>query len=120
MKRYLCRFPGCRELLEKSGYCKVHTKQNANKTRKPFEGAIRSNESLYRTYKWKQLQKKVIARDERCNYCGIPKTECQLQAHHLIPPRGNEDLFYDEQNLVAVCYDCHAVITQMEINSRKK
>jgi 5-methylcytosine-specific restriction protein A len=116
MKRKICNSPGCNTLIELSErYCPRHKKEEPP----PFSSAIRYNECLYKTTQWKQLRAKVLKEQTNCCKCGIDRTETKLEVHHLIPPRGNEDLFFDEGNLVAVCSVCHKIITNKEIENRK-
>jgi 5-methylcytosine-specific restriction protein A len=116
LKKKICNSPGCNTLIDPfERYCQQHQKEQPP----PFSSAIRYNESLYKTTLWKQLRAKVLKEQTSCFKCGIDKTEAKLEVHHLIPPRGNEDLFFDENNLVAVCPICHRIITNREIIDRK-
>jgi 5-methylcytosine-specific restriction protein A len=116
MKKKICNYPGCNTLISQDQrYCDNHS--NIKKA-VPFQNAIRSNEGLYNTHKWRQLRKEVLKEQPNCYYCGITKDEAALDIHHIIPPRGNEDLFFDIHNLIAVCKQCHRVITAKEINKR--
>jgi 5-methylcytosine-specific restriction endonuclease McrA len=36
-----------------------------------------------------------------------------------VGPRGNEELFFDENNLQTLCHSCHAIKTAQEIRERK-
>jgi len=74
-----------------------------------------SNEVLYKTHRWQTLRKKIIAETPYCYKCGSDR---YLEVHHKIPPRGDEDLFYDEGNCVPVCRACHRLITAREIFRR--
>jgi 5-methylcytosine-specific restriction protein A len=114
MKRYICKYPGCSNLIESSGYCEKHKTKN----RKPFESAIRFNEALYNTTKWRQLRKEILNEQTNCFKCGLSKNETKLEVHHIIPPRGNEELFFDKNNLVAVCSNCHKIITNYETRNK--
>jgi 5-methylcytosine-specific restriction protein A len=116
LKRKICNSPGCNELIDISErYCFKHQKEQPP----PFSSAIRYNESLYKTTQWKQLRANILKEQTSCFKCGIDRTETKLEVHHLIPPRGNEDLFFDEGNLIAVCPICHKIITSQEIWNRK-
>jgi 5-methylcytosine-specific restriction endonuclease McrA len=117
MKKYICRYPGCNKLLESPGYCEEHIIREKDK---PFSGAIRFNEKLYNTTRWRQLRKKILKEPQSCYRCGIDGNETEFEIHHIIPPMGNEELFFDESNLVAVCPVCHKIITNKEIRDRKK
>jgi 5-methylcytosine-specific restriction endonuclease McrA len=117
LKKKICNFPGCNQLIDQSErYCPQHKKEEP----KPFSSAVRYNESLYKTTQWKQLRAEVLREQQCCFKCGISKGEAKLEVHHLIPPRGNEELFFDKDNLVSVCSVCHHIITNQEIGNRKR
>mgnify|MGYP003817883989 CR=1 FL=1 len=112
MKKYICSFPNCIELLDEPGLCARHKKYE----RKPYQGAQNPNKELYNSARWKNLAKKIKERDGyRCQRCG---SRNGLSVHHIKPPRGNEDLFFDENNLVTICMRCHRIITAREVNRR--
>jgi 5-methylcytosine-specific restriction endonuclease McrA len=64
------------------------------------------------------LRKKVITGHPWCARCGISKKEAKLEVHHVVPPHGNEELFYNEDNCTVVCGSCHRKITAEEIRRR--
>lgn len=113
MKMYRCNFPGCGKLLKESGYCPTHQAMRP----KPFSTATRPNEEFYKSQRWKKLRGEILKKQPFCNLCF--KTE-GLQVHHLKPPRGDENLFFDLSNLMVVCADCHRQITAAEIRERQK
>lgn len=116
IKKKICNYPGCSALINPNErYCTKHKKE----PEKPFSSAIRYNELLYKTTRWKQLRKEILKRQSNCYYCGMSEKETKLEVHHKIPPKGNEELFFDENNLVAVCGTCHKIITNIEIRERK-
>ena len=109
----ICRAPNCNKLIPSDkAYCEAHQPP----PRIPFANATRSNEVLYKTHRWRTLRKKIIAETPYCVYCGVGSN---LQVHHKIPPRGDEDLFYDEGNCVPICKRCHRLITAREIKNRR-
>jgi 5-methylcytosine-specific restriction protein A len=117
MKKKICNAPGCNELIPPiERYCQHHKKESPP----PFSSAIRFNEALYKTTQWKQLRKKILNEQPVCFWCGISKDETKLEVHHRIPPRGNEELFFNENNLMAVCPACHKIITNKEIQERNR
>jgi 5-methylcytosine-specific restriction protein A len=117
MKVKICNSPGCNNLiLPTERYCSFHKKE----PEKPFSSAIRYNEELYHTLQWRKLRTKILREQPNCFKCGISGSESKLEIHHLIPPRGNEELFFDESNLVSVCPVCHKILTAKEIRDRKR
>jgi 5-methylcytosine-specific restriction protein A len=112
MRARICHYPGCDTLIQPNEtYCGQHIRPPSI----PFENAVRSNN--YNTTQWRRLRKKILKEQPNCSRCGSTEN---LQVHHIIPPRGNEDLFYDESNLTTICATCHRVITNQEIRKRHK
>jgi 5-methylcytosine-specific restriction protein A len=117
MRKKICSASGCNKLIEQSErYCANHKKEPAS----PFSNAIRFNNELYHTAQWKNLRVKILKEQPNCFKCGISGSEAKLEVHHIIPPRGNKELFFDENNLVSVCPVCHKIITNKEIGNRKR
>ena len=130
MLKRICQYSGCNNIAEPGHtYCKTHLLDSQKKHRewleshnkkKPFENAVRTNN--YNNSEWRALRMKVLKRDNyQCRQCGATKEECgyQLEVHHIIPPKGNKELFYNIDNCVTLCKWCHARITQQEIINNK-
>ena len=130
MLKRLCQFSGCNEMaVEHHTYCEKHLVESQkkrqewlknNNKKKPFENATRSNN--YNNAQWRMLRREVLKRDNyQCCQCGAGAEESgfPLEIHHIIPPRGNKELFYDKNNCVTLCKVCHARITQEEIRKNK-
>lgn len=115
MRKKICNAPGCSTLIEPAeSYCARHQRERPA----PFSNAIRYNEALYKTTRWRTLRASVLREQRCCSQCGVSGDETRLEVHHIIPPRGNEELFFDAENLTAVCPACHRAITNREIGSR--
>lgn len=68
----------------------------------------------YKTARWQRLRWSVLVRDMfTCQMCRRvePKTS-QLVADHKVPHRGDEQLFWSDQNLQCLCKDCHDRLKQ--------
>ena len=130
MLKRLCQFSGCNDMAESGHiYCEKHLAESQKKhkewledhnKKKPFENAKRANN--YNNAQWRMLRKEVLKRDNyQCCQCGNTAEESgfPLEIHHIIPPKGNKELFYDKNNCVTLCKTCHARITQMEIMENK-
>jgi 5-methylcytosine-specific restriction endonuclease McrA len=118
MKKKICNYPGCNTLIDiTERYCTEHKREP--KGAEPYKNAERSNASLYNTTRWRKLRSKILKEHPNCFRCGISKNETRLEVHHVVEPRGNEELFFDETNLTAVCPPCHRILTNKEIWGRK-
>ena len=125
MLKRICNYSGCNEMSEPGHtYCakhlveskKKHQEWLKNHKKKPFENAVRTNN--YNNAEWRALRKKVLERDGyQCRECGATAEESgyPLEIHHIIPPKGNRELFYDINNCVTLCKCCHAKVTQQEV-----
>ena len=71
---------------------------------------------LYATKHWRHLREQVLLRDGfRCQHrgCGAMLKRGRSHprsavVHHLKPHKGDEELFFDIDNLQAVCWTCHS------------
>jgi 5-methylcytosine-specific restriction protein A len=122
MKKQLCNYPGCNQLADGTiHYCEKHKPIHDEEvaSRKPFQYATSPNANLYNSRRWINLKRKIIQDNPSCYRCGISGEEVRLEVHHLIAPRGDEELFFEEGNCTSVCPDCHKKITAQEISQRK-
>ena len=129
MMKRLCQYSGCDEMSEPGHtYCAKHLVENKKKhkewlenhKKKPFENAIRCNN--YNNSEWRRLRMEVLKRDNyQCCQCCATAEESgyPLEIHHIIPPKGNAQLFYSIDNCVTLCKICHSRITQQEIIENK-
>jgi 5-methylcytosine-specific restriction protein A len=116
MRKKICGHPGCNRLIDPGErYCKEHAGEP--KREEPFKTAVRANASLYNTTRWRKLRNRKIREHPYCVKCGIDK---YLEVHHLTPPRGDGELFFNEENIIVVCETCHRIITNGEIRGRKR
>lgn len=70
----------------------------------------------YNTTKWRKLRRQILLRDMfTCSMCGrLEGRSSQLVADHKTPHRGDERLFWDANNIWAVCKPCHDSAKQRE------
>ena len=130
MLKRICQYSGCNEMAEFGHtYCKAHLVESQkkhqewlkdHKKKKPFENAVRANN--YNNSEWRRLRMEVLKRDcYQCRQCGATAEESgfPLEIHHIIPPKGNRELFYNINNCVTLCKFCHTRITQEEVKENK-
>ena len=130
MKKRICQYSGCNDMAEPGHiYCEKHLVESQKKhqewlknhnKKKPFENATRTNN--YNNAEWRALRNEVLKRDNyQCCQCGAGAEESgyPLEIHHIIPPKGKKELFYNIDNCVTLCKWCHSRITQQEIMENK-
>ena len=97
-----CRYPGCPNLCEKGVYCEVHRPDN-DPERLRGGAAARGYDS-----RWNVARRRFLREHPLC-------AECMRQGRltpatvvdHIIPHRGDEKLFWSEQNWQPLCKPCH-------------
>jgi hypothetical protein len=58
-------------------------------------------------HRWQEVRRHILQRDERtCRYCG--EINKPLHVHHIRYIEGREPWEYCQQDLVALCEDCHS------------
>jgi 5-methylcytosine-specific restriction endonuclease McrA len=80
------------------------------------------NDAFYRSPRWRRIVKEATqAPGAHCAYGISPRCTGtkRLEVHHPIPPRGDEDLFFDPENRELACHNCHAEITLKEVRMRR-
>lgn len=115
MRRALreCGHPGC-HTLTRENYCDKH-KQLHIRSQKEFERESPTKRGY--NYKWTKARKVFLAQHPVCE-C----PECKASGHplpanvvdHIIPHRGNQNLFWDENNWQAMNKRCHDKKTARE------
>jgi len=75
---------------------------------------------LYKTKHWRHLRETVLLRDMfRCARCKVTLVRGRTNprsavVHHIEAHKGDPDLFFDVNNLQAVCWSCHSGVIQSE------
>lgn len=101
-----CRYPGCPALCEPGNvYCKAHMQDENVNLRGKWRGSAAS-----RGYdaRWRRARKAFLQAHPLCAEC---RKEGRYTAasvvDHIIPHRGDANLFWDERNWQSLCKDCH-------------
>lgn len=72
----------------------------------------------YKTSRWQKLRMSVLIRDHfTCQMVGCGRIDgntSRLVADHKTPHRGEERLFWDEENLQCLCKPCHDRLKQKQ------
>lgn len=96
--KQICRYVGCNELTYDS-YCSKH---------KPKD-VYRPN--AYRRgygYKWQKARQQYLLSHPLCVECKRNGKYIQAKVvDHIIPHKGNQELFWDENNWQPLCTSCH-------------
>jgi len=66
------------------------------------------SEQLYNTARWQRLRKRVLLKHPLCVECERHgRVTPATVVDHIVPHKGNLELFWDESNLQPLCKRCH-------------
>lgn len=108
----MCQYPGCRRYaMPGKSYCAEHLKAYSTQAERHRKTAWQRGY----TSAWSRASKAFLAAHPLCAECqrhGIltPATEVD----HIVPHKGNKQLFWDESNWQALCHECHSRKTVRE------
>jgi HNH endonuclease. len=103
-----CKHAGCRAYAEKEGYCLKHYKERFSYY---FQDKRISPSKLGYNRRWDHARKEFLKLHPLCVICGCPATEVD----HIIPHRGNKQLFWNVNNWQSLCHTCHSKKTAREV-----
>ena len=107
-----CKYPGCNQLVD-AAYCPAHEihcedKQYERQRDKETRG-------WYSTRRWRLLRQQQLIRQPMCEECGRRgRMSVATEADHIKAHKGDEELFFDENNLQSLCKRCHSRKTARE------
>ena len=107
-----CRQPGCPGLTnDKTGYCDKHREAHLKQVDSQRENA---NARGY-TYRWHKVSRLYLQAHPVCAECRKEgRTTAASIVDHIKPHKGDQVLFWDENNWQSMCTHCHAVKTAEE------
>ena len=106
-----CRYPGCPALLSTPGYCDKHLRV----TRRQQDEHRGSPASRGYDSRWRKARALYLSQHPLCAACQrLGKTVAAQVVDHIVPHRGNRDLFWNERNWQALCKSCHDAKTARE------
>ena len=99
--RVPCQHPGCAELITPgTKFCEKHKALHPE--------VIRSAGSRGYGRQWQKASKQYLAAHPLCVRCMEQgRYRKATVVDHIIPHRGDEDLFWDRDNWQALCKPCH-------------
>lgn len=96
----ICRQPGCRMLVDVSGYCESHEKLH----RKQVDDRRGSSSERGYGSRWQKARATFLRRNPICVECLKAKIPTPaVIVDHIIPHKGDQDLFWDTSNWQPLC-----------------
>ena len=109
--KHPCNYAGCTQMVQGKRYCDEHEK----KTVKDYER--RRGTARERGYdsRWDKARRYYLKRHPLCVIClANDKTTAANEVDHIIPHKGDKELFWDSGNWQALCKSCHSKKTAKE------
>lgn len=109
-----CACPGCRKYASPgSSYCDEHGKKRKQERQRQSHSKTRTQRGY--SNRWLRFSKVFLMQCPLCAECLrqgriTPATEVD----HMIPHKGDPELFWDLDNLQALCHRCHSRKTARE------
>lgn len=70
---------------------------------------------LYKLARWRRLREAQLSHEPLCRYCLRQEiVEAATVCDHVDPHKGDEDKFFDPDNLQSLCAPCHDRVKQRE------
>ena len=107
----VCRHAGCGKLVEASGHCPVHAKALQR------QSDARRGSAHERGYnvRWQKARVTYLSRNPLCVRCDAEgRIAAASVVDHIVPHKGDQDVFWDTSNWQSLCARCHNVKTSSE------
>lgn len=106
-----CGHVGCGKLVHGASRCEQHTKQQ----RKEYDSKRESSYKRGYDNRWRKMRKIHLSSNPLCVRCkAVGKVTMAGVVDHIIPHKGNKELFSDTTNWQSLCVRCHNVKTARE------
>ena len=106
-----CKHPGCAALVPAGEkYCEQHKSLHPEEVRSAAERGYDS--------RWQKARKRYLAANPLCVECAKEGRYTKAtDVDHVVPHRGNQTLFWDQDNWQPLCHRHHSIKTRREDNN---
>ncbi len=122
MPTTLCSHAGCNASTGTNGVCKLHKPkpkhQKATQIKQAEPAKLKRIDnrpsSAQRGYdaRWRSARELFLANEPLCRNCMLQNIITGADVvDHIIPHRGDQELFWDQTNWQPLCYSCHSIKT---------
>ena len=98
-----CKHPGCPELTRET-YCEAHKTEARDYERNRGSASARGYDKRWEKFRLYYLKHNPLCVDHLDRGECVPATE----VHHIKKLRYYPELKYDNDNLMALCHECHS------------
>lgn len=107
----ICRHAGCGKLIDAAGYCEAHAKLHQQ------QSDAQRGTAHQRGYnrRWQKARITYLSRHPLCKHCEDGDlVVAATVVDHIVPHKGDQDLFWDSGNWQPLCKPCHDKKTARE------
>lgn len=105
-----CKYPGCPNLTDHT-YCEQHAKKRQNDYNKQRGSAASRGYDA----RWRKEREIYLRQHPLCVLCEREETLTPATVvDHIVPHKGDKQLFWDKNNWQALCKPCHDSKTARE------
>ena len=103
-----CSFPGCPDLVKpgNGGRCEKHRKQANRQRNRDYDKQRGTAHERGYTAQWQRYRAMFLRANPLCVGCEGRVTEATV-VDHIIPHKGDRELFWAPTNHQALCKRCH-------------
>lgn len=109
-----CAAPACPALVRGQRYCGKH-ENLADQTKRDHDRRRGNSTQRGYGYKWQQARARFLQIHPLCVHCEKEgRVTAARDVDHVIPHRGDQELFWRQSNWQALCTSCHSKKTATE------
>jgi len=109
-----CAAPTCPALIRGKRHCDKH-EHLAEQPKREHDRRRGSSTTRGYGYKWQQARARFLQANPLCVRCESEgRVKAATDVDHIIPHRGDQELFWDESNYQSLCHAHHSAKTASE------
>lgn len=109
--KHICRHPSCGKLIDDAGYCPSHVRVE----QKRADAQRGSSSERGYNYRWQKARQTFLRANPLCRHCTkLGMVRAATEVDHVIPHRGDQELFWNTDNWQGLCKPCHSRKTARE------
>ena len=114
-----CSKLGCMNKSVAKGRCNSHQPATLQSSINNSKASRPEYTRLYQTSAWKNMRKQKLYEHPLCMRCdSYGVTTPAVDVDHVVPHKGDANLFYNTNNLQTLCHRCHSYKTREEQQGR--
>lgn len=107
MPRSICQYAGCQRTIDKPRYCAAH-QQIMDAREKARKNNHQSEFTKLYNWDWRKFRDRYVKENPLCLHCLKEGKLTPTQVvDHIVPHKGDKELFWNNDNHQSLCVKCH-------------